>query len=71
MAAPSYAEKVRLAFCTDTDKSVIVNNCEKRGWIQVSIIIIIEFYTIFERHLTHYYIGFINISKNQNLVRHL
>ncbi|XP_026479840.1 probable tubulin polyglutamylase TTLL1 [Ctenocephalides felis] len=36
VAAPSYAEKVRLAFCTDTDKSVIVNNCEKRGWIQVS-----------------------------------
>lgn len=26
---------MRVTFCTDLDKSVVVYNCEKRGWIQV------------------------------------
>ncbi|XP_059486933.1 polyglutamylase complex subunit TTLL1 [Neocloeon triangulifer] len=28
--------KMRIAFCTDLEKSVLVSNFEKRGWIQVS-----------------------------------
>ena len=27
---------MKITFCTDMDKSVIVHNFEKRGWIQVS-----------------------------------
>lgn len=26
---------MRVTFCTDLDKSVVITNCEKRGWIQV------------------------------------
>lgn len=26
---------MRVTFCTDLDKSVVVANCERRGWIQV------------------------------------
>ncbi|XP_018786554.1 PREDICTED: probable tubulin polyglutamylase TTLL1 isoform X2 [Bactrocera latifrons] len=29
-------ERMRISFCTDLDKSVLVNNFEKRGWSQVS-----------------------------------
>lgn len=29
-------ERMRISFCTDLDKSVLVNNFEKRGWLQVS-----------------------------------
>lgn len=27
---------MKIYFCTDLDKSVLVNNFEKRGWIQVN-----------------------------------
>lgn len=26
----------RIAYCSDMDKSVLANNFEKRGWIQVN-----------------------------------
>lgn len=29
-------ERMRISFCTDLDKSVLVNNFEKRGWTQAS-----------------------------------
>lgn len=32
----SVAVKMRITFCTDLEKSVLVSNFEKRGWIQVS-----------------------------------
>lgn len=32
--APSN-DRIRITFCTDLDKSVLVNNFEKRGWNQV------------------------------------
>ncbi|KAL0274184.1 UNVERIFIED_CONTAM: hypothetical protein PYX00_006665 [Menopon gallinae] len=28
-------EKMRIAYCTDVDKSVLIGNFEKRGWVQV------------------------------------
>lgn len=34
---PSNAhDKIRVSFCTDLDKSVLLNNFEKRGWMQVN-----------------------------------
>lgn len=27
---------MRVTYCTDLDKSVVVSNCEKRGWHQVN-----------------------------------
>ena len=27
---------MKIAFCTDLDRSVITDNCLKRGWIQVN-----------------------------------
>ncbi|XP_055692032.1 polyglutamylase complex subunit TTLL1 [Lutzomyia longipalpis] len=29
-------EKIKIYFCTDLDKSVLINNFEKRGWVQVA-----------------------------------
>jgi tubulin polyglutamylase TTLL1 len=29
-------DRMRIYFCTDLDKSVLINNFEKRGWLQVS-----------------------------------
>lgn len=29
-------DRMRVTFCTDLDKSVLVNNFEKRNWTQVS-----------------------------------
>lgn len=26
---------MKVTYCTDLDKSVVVTNCEKRGWVQV------------------------------------
>ena len=33
--ATSGTDKTKVTFCTDVDKSVIVHNFEKRGWVQV------------------------------------
>lgn len=30
------AERMKVFYCTDLDKSVLVNNFEKKGWQQVS-----------------------------------
>lgn len=29
-------QKMKICFCTDMDKSVLINNFEKRGWAQVT-----------------------------------
>jgi hypothetical protein len=28
-------DKMRITYCTDLDKSVLISNFEKRGWLQV------------------------------------
>lgn len=30
------AGNMKICFCSDLDKSVLINNFEKRGWVQVS-----------------------------------